>query len=635
MKYSCSNITELPWRPTQNTVHSIEDSVDTYNDQVDRTAQHESEVRMTIYELLFDGLDLTSQDSKEQANITTTRQQYSFMNHIEKEVADAPPVMKRAFVLSNGLDDKTFATPTKLSNFHFLVHVVCTGDDYKSILYRNHVRSGTDPWCTRLRDSLIKIAKYNTAILNTDQSLDREGLYEKLESLNEAFTDKVKTGEMLEPNHDFEVELMMNIKSQIELFAASLKEHTVIRGETKRVKLDASLRDSTAALLASVELLCPPQWKNDEESTGSKGVLCRIVKTLFHLRRDIETTTIAKLTPAYYLSLTKLFSVDLPDLFQQYDDYEVVENYTTSELVSNNVFLQDGPQLDTILKREDMRVSQPDASRYTPPLSAYSQEQSLKYQSEAFVSTCDREKYDLDNVTAFGKAKESEIRVKHLNHEDITLVQDIRITAGEAAHMQFKDRPSFYKSMDSEMLQLDKPMPINTEATITSKSRIEELLEQGVDARLAFGGYAGGHCELLIYSPNGKQDQLWHTLEDPKRMHPKCQPDSFHEYFGSPGLSWMNLDDILGGGVDTFSTTTRQANPGEYVWTGGEDEPEYRFKYYPGESLLDNHNATKKESKRLDGMRYVTFADQSTQRRLKESIPIYDCSFVFHSLAPI
>nr|CAG4716169.1 unnamed protein product [Naegleria fowleri] len=203
------------------------------------------------------------------------------------------------------------------------------------------------------------------------------------------------------------------------------------------------------------------------------------------------------------------------------------------------------------------------------------------------------------------------------------------ITEAEAAYMNDQDKPLFYQAADCEWKRIQKSPPSDAlTVQCDSVEDLEGLADEGVDARMIFGGFAGGECELLLCHPSSDleailgQDNVKEALQN-QRI----------EYFGERKCGWMNLNDIIGAGIQTeppfTSDKTRQS-----VWIG--TPLEGRFEYYPGLSLEENKTrfVNKLKAKTLKYLTHPKTDMECDRHHLRDPIPLFSLEFLFFSSVP-
>ena len=162
------------------------------------------------------------------------------------------------------------------------------------------------------------------------------------------------------------------------------------------------------------------------------------------------------------------------------------------------------------------------------------------------------------------------------------------ISEEEAAFMGFDDRPAFYKSKDDILENLKQKFDKNSSRSIDDIQEIEEFEKKGIDVHQAFGGLGGGELELLLYSPN-KGDSAF-EISDLVKSNEDYSKIPNLGYFGQPGVGWMNLNDVIGSGVQTYNSCDIPER--KFVYTGNKPT---EFKYFPGESLVENEISNNEE----------------------------------------
>ncbi|KAG2388415.1 hypothetical protein C9374_000579 [Naegleria lovaniensis] len=202
------------------------------------------------------------------------------------------------------------------------------------------------------------------------------------------------------------------------------------------------------------------------------------------------------------------------------------------------------------------------------------------------------------------------------------------ITEAEAAYMNEQERPLFYQAIDREWDNIQKPEPSDP-LTIKCDSveDLEQLADEGVDARMIFGGFAGGDCELLLCHPSSDIEAIIGQDKD-------VLQNQRIEFFGEMGCGWMNLNDIVGPGIQTIAPFTSDKTRPK-VWLG--TPLEGRFEYYPGLSLEENKTRFIHKSKAKKTLKYLTHpkTDMECDRHhLRDTIPLFNLEFLFFSSVP-
>ncbi|KAL0482252.1 hypothetical protein AKO1_011116 [Acrasis kona] len=374
-----------------------------------------------------------------------------------------------------------------------------------------------------------------------------------------------------------------------------LKTHVIKYIDASQV--NKGVEQASQSLINAINIYCNIHSQLTNKDTNSSfavfGEICKELLQFIHSKR-LNSDLIVK-------------------LFEQFDDADVVDNYEVCELTSNKIWMQQDPEYDQkvfhdFLIKDMESESESSHLDYESPLtnSFFS---SVENYQRTFIQTCshDKHNYDMDLISSFGKAKECEIR---MNGQSM-LIKDPLVTLQESAYMSHEERPPYFKTS-----QQDKLEPTSLKS-VRSLDRLEELNKtHNVDALMAYGGYAGGRCELLVYSPN-KQNGV-HDDQDELESKSVQEIEQFADYFGQPGAKWMNFDDVFGDGVPNPTSQQRKKLPGDYVITDD-------FKYYPGELLLSNKRMREQERRDKGPLQHLS-SDQHV------NIPIHDIQLLLHSI---
>jgi hypothetical protein len=154
------------------------------------------------------------------------------------------------------------------------------------------------------------------------------------------------------------------------------------------------------------------------------------------------------------------------------------------------------------------------------------------------------------------------------------------ISEEEASFMSYENRPLKYKSTNEELRKLKEKFEQNDKRPIDSIEMVDEYMRNGVLSHKSFGGIGGGECELLLYSP--RKGNSYQISDLVKNSEGYSNIPSLG-YFGQPGVGWMNINDVIGSGVQTYQS--RSFEERKFVYTGHKPN---QFKYFPGEGLLEN-----------------------------------------------
>jgi hypothetical protein len=191
--------------------------------------------------------------------------------------------------------------------------------------------------------------------------------------------------------------------------------------------------------------------------------------------------------------------------------------------------------------------------------------------------------FNLEKIRAYGKSI-----AMGTPKDDLDVISE-----EEASFMDFDCRPLKFKSTNEELRKLREKFQPNDKRPIESIEMVDEYMRKGVLSHKSFGGLGGGECELLLYSPRkGNSYQISELVKDSKE-YSNIPPLG---YFGQPGVGWMNINDVIGPGVQTYQNHSFEER--KFVYTGHKPN---QFKYFPGKELLENEKFLQKETGNSSG----------------------------------
>eukprot|EP01080_Neovahlkampfia_damariscottae_P011435 gene11435-4602_t len=417
-------------------------------------------------------------------------------------------------------------------------------------------------------------------------------------------------------NQNDEIHSLNNDETDLLIFRLNIKRCKRII-ETEEKPTSSEYQKEIKDLINSiVSIIVPPKLKKFEPNIQS------LLKNLGIYSKRNQSSKYQKI-----LEILKQLTL----IFDKMDENEINESYKIignqeyhhrSELISISPFIYDieskvksnVDENDDFFFLEDQEKKKDHCEGPVVFDSLLDNFSSLIQQpTEKLKEKCDKEtfEFDFERVRAYLMSKE-----KNENW----------ISEEEAALMKHNERPVFYKTKDDQLDSLKEKIDKKSNQRIDTINQIDENLKKGVDLHSSFGGLGGGELELLLYSPNkGESYQISDLIKNSEEY--KNIPDL--GYFGQPGVGWMNLNDVIGPGIQTYKSVNLSER--KFVYTGNKPT---EFKYFPGENLSKNEKFMKEEMNLKGGLKYLSHI-RNSEDLIRESIPLYDLNFTFFSTFPL
>jgi hypothetical protein len=252
------------------------------------------------------------------------------------------------------------------------------------------------------------------------------------------------------------------------------------------------------------------------------------------------------------------------------------------------------------------------------------------------------------------------------------------VTETEMNYEFNKDRLSYYKNNSSFSSQFNNNDNNNSNylnnndnddeiSDSNNKKSNENDNNNNIDIDI---GDDGGECELLILSPNYELEKEMNNnnnVNDYKNLFNK----KYLEYIEEENIGWMNLNDIIGSGIQTYEPykeiEPNQIKKRNSIWlkfnenlsnspssssnennknnadNNNNNNNEFTnndkcglFEYFPGEPLSWNKEKFKSKNEKLGNSKNLTqpLMNNFNKHHVRDPIPIYDLQFLFLSLLP-